>query len=203
MIRINLLPHRELKRKARQQQFSMLAGLTAVVGLLIAWGVHELILGEIDHQNGRNQYLKDEIAVLDREIGEIKSIREKIQEMLTRKGIVESLQGDRIKVVHMLDEVARGIPEGVYLKSFKQTDKHLHLAGFAQSNTWVSTLMRNLDASPWMESPLLVEIKAATENGIRRNEFNLNVRLTNLPEQSDLVADKGSVPKITAGAGQP
>ena len=203
MIRINLLPHRELKRKARQQQFAVLAGLTVVLGMLIIWGVHEMVLDKIDYQNGRNQYLKDEIAVLDGQIAEIRSIREKIQEMLARKGIVESLQGNRAKVVHMLDEVARRVPEGVHLKGFKQTNEHLRLAGYAQSNAWVSTLMRNLDASPWMESPLLVEIKAATENGIRRNEFNLNVRLTNLPEQSDLVADKGSVPKITAGAGQP
>lgn len=202
MIRINLLPHRELRRKARQQQFAMLAGFTAVLGLLIVWGVHEFILEKIDYQNGRNQYLKNEITVLDRQIAEIKSIREKIQEMLARKGIVESLQGNRVKVVHMLDEVARRVPEGVYLKSFKQTNEHLRLAGFAQSNAWVSTLMRNLDASPWMESPLLIEIKAATENGIRLNEFDLNVRLTSSPEQGDPVAEE-EVPKITAGVGRP
>lgn len=201
MIRINLLPHRELRRKARQQQFAMLAGFTAVLGLLIVWGVHEFILGKIDYQNGRNQYLKNEITALDRQIAEIKSIRGKIQEMLARKGIVESLQGNRVKVVHMLDEVARRVPEGVYLKSFKQTNEHLRLAGFAQSNAWVSTLMRNLDASPWMESPLLIEIKAATENGIRLNEFDLNVRLTSSPEQGDPVAEE--VPKITVGARQP
>ncbi len=202
MIRINLLPHRELRRKARQQQFAMLAGFTAVLGLLIVWGVHEFILEKIDYQNGRNQYLKNEITVLDRQIAEIKSIRGKIQEMLARKGIVESLQGNRVKVVHMLDEVARRVPEGVYLKSFKQTNEHLRLAGFAQSNAWVSTLMRNLDASPWMESPLLIEIKAATENGIRLNEFDLNVRLTSSPEQGDPVAEE-EVPKITAGVGRP
>lgn len=202
MIRINLLPHRELRRKARQQQFAMLAGFTAVLGLLIVWGVHEFILEKIDYQNGRNQYLKNEITVLDRQIAEIKSIRGKIQEMLARKGIVESLQGNRVKVVHMLDEVARRVPEGVYLKSFKQTNEHLRLAGFAQSNAWVSTLMRNLDASPWMESPLLIEIKAATENGIRLNEFDLNVRLTSSPEQGDPVTEE-EVPKITAGVGRP
>ncbi|MCC6917133.1 PilN domain-containing protein [Nitrosomonas sp.] len=203
MIRINLLPHRELKRKARQQQFAMLAGLTAVLGVLIVWGVHEFVLEKIDDQNGRNQYLKSEIAILDRQIAEIKSIREKIQEMLARKEIVESLQGNRVKVVHMLDEVARRVPEGVYLKSFKQTNEHLRLAGFAQSNAWVSTLMRNLDASPWMESPLLIEIKAATENGVRLNEFDLNIRLTSSPEQSDPVAGDEKTPKITAGVGQP
>lgn len=203
MIRINLLPHRELKRKARQQQFAVLAGLTVVLGMLIIWGVHEMVLDKIDYQNGRNQYLKDEIAVLDGQIAEIRSIREKIQEMLARKGIVESLQGNRAKVVHMLDEVARRVPEGVYLKSFKQTNEHLRLAGYAQSNAWVSTLMRNLDASSWMESPLLIEIKAATANGIRLSEFDLNVRLTELPEEGSHTGGEEMISKITAAAGQP
>lgn len=162
-----------------------------------------MVLDKIDYQNGRNQYLKDEIAVLDGQIAEIRSIREKIQEMLARKGIVESLQGNRAKVVHMLDEVARRVPEGVYLKSFKQTNEHLRLAGYAQSNAWVSTLMRNLDASSWMESPLLIEIKAATANGIRLSEFDLNVRLTELPEEGSHTGGEEMISKITAAAGQP
>lgn len=203
MIRINLLPYRELRRKARQQQFAVLAGLTVILGMLIIWGVHEMVLDKIDYQNGRNQYLKDEIAVLDQQIAEIRSIREKIQEMLARKGIVESLQGNRAKVVHMLDEVARRVPEGVYLKGFKQTNEHLRLAGYAQSNAWVSTLMRNLDASSWMESPLLIEIKAATANGIRLSEFDLSVKLTELPEEDSHTRGEEMTSKITAATGQP
>jgi len=199
MIRINLLPHRELKRKARQQQFAMLAGFTIGLGALIIWGVHAIVMDKIDYQNERNQYLRDEIAALDRQIVEIKSIKEKIQEMLARKEIVESLQGNRVKVVHMLDEVARRLPEGVYLKRLKQLDGRLHLAGYAQSNTWVSTLMRNLDVSPWLESPLLVEIKAATENGIRLSEFDLNVRLTEPPKEDDRAeGSEAMTEKITA-----
>ncbi|SFU48632.1 type IV pilus assembly protein PilN [Nitrosomonas eutropha] len=203
MIRINLLPHRELKRKARQQQFAILAGLTVSLGMLVIWGVHEMVMDKIDHQNGRNQYLRDEITVLDRQIAEIKSIKEKIQEMLVRKEIVESLQGNRIKVVHMLDEVARQLPEGVYLKSLKQTNEHLHLAGYAQSNAGISTLMRHLDASPWLESPLLIEIRAATENGIRLSEFDLNVKLTELPEEEGRPRGNEVAAKITAAVGQP
>lgn len=182
MIRINLLPHRELKRKARQQQFAILAGFTFVLGVLIVWGVHEAALVKIEYQNKRNEYLQSEIAALDKQIAEIKSIKEKVQELLARKNVVESLQGNRVKVVHMLDQVARRVPDGIYLKSLKQTDQHLHLAGYAQSNAWVSTLMRNLDASPWLESPLLIEIKAATVNGTRLNEFDLNIRLSDSPE---------------------
>lgn len=185
MIRINLLPHRELKRKARQQQFAVLSGLTVAVGVLIIWGVHEMVVGEISQQQARNQYLQSEIALLDRQIAEIKLIREKIQQLVSRKQIVESLQADRVKVVHMLDQVARRIPDGVNLKNFKQAEQYLHLSGYAQSNAWVSTLMRNLDASPWFESPLLIEIKAVTIDGKRLNEFDLNVRLSEFPKDEE------------------
>jgi len=185
MIRINLLPHRELKRKARQQQFGVLSGLTVAVGVLIVWGIHEMVVGKITQQQTRNQYLQNEIMLLDQQIAEIKLIREKIQQLVSRKQIVESLQADRVKVVHMLDQVARQIPDGVNLKSFKQAEQHLHLSGYAQSNAWVSTLMRNLNASPWFESPLLIEIKAVTIDGKRLNEFDLSVRLSEMPKDGE------------------
>ncbi|SDY46300.1 PilN domain-containing protein [Nitrosomonas sp. Nm58] len=180
MIRINLLPHRELKRKARQQQFAMLAGITCVLGVGIVWGMHEIILGKIEYQSGRNQYLQSQIAILDKQIEEIKQIKQQIQELLVRKGVVETLQANRTNVVHILDQVARLMPDGVYLKSLKQTNQHIRLSGYAQSNAWVSTLMRNLDASPRFESPLLIEIKAANVNNVRLNEFDLNVKLAEL-----------------------
>lgn len=195
MIRINLLPHRELKRKARQQQFGVMSGLTVAAGVLIVWGVHEMVADKISEQQARNQYLQNEIALLDQQIAEIKLIREKIQQLVSRKQIVESLQADRVKVVHMLDQMARRIPDGVNLKSFKQAEQHLHLSGYAQSNAWVSTLMRNLDASPWFESPLLIEIKAVTMDGKRVNEFDMSVRLSELPKDEEAteiiaIADK-------------
>lgn len=199
MIRINLLPHRELKRKARQQEFAVLASATVALGLLIIWGVHEMVLEKMTVQQARNQYLQDEIKLLDQQIAEIKEIKEKIQQLVSRKQIVESLQADRVKVVHMLDQVARRIPDGVYLKSFKQAEQHLHLSGYAQSNAWVSTLMRNLDASPWLESPLLIEIKAVTIDSKRLNEFDLSVRLSELPKDETAtevttIADKTGAP---------
>lgn len=189
-IRINLLPHRELKRKVQQQRFITLAVLTALLGLMMVWGVNELVLDQIDYQEGRNQYLQNEISRLDKKITEIKSIKEKIQELLARKNVVESLQGDRAKAVHMLDQVARQMPEGVYLKSLKQKDNHVQLAGYAQSNAWVSTLMRNLDASPWLESPLLIEIKATTVNGVRLSEFDLDIRLSDFSETNAAVSEE-------------
>ncbi len=178
MIRINLLPHRELKRKALQKQLSILAGIVGAVGLLIVWGGHSLISDQVEYQNNRNQYLNDQITVLDKQIEEIREIKMQTQELLDRKGVVETLQSSRAEVVHLLDQLVRLLPDGVYLQSVKQEGRSVNLVGYAQSNAWVSTLMRNLESSQWLESPMLIEIKAITANNMRQNEFNLNVRLT-------------------------
>ncbi len=177
MIRINLLPHRELKRKARQQQIAVLAGLAGFLGLLVVWGVHDMIAEKIEYQNSRNQYLNEQIAILDKEIAEIREIKNQTQELLTRKQIVETLQNSRSEVVHLLDQLVRLLPDGVYLQSIKQEGHNITLVGYAQSNAWVSTLMRNLESSPWLESPLLIEFKAMTINNVRQNELNMKIKL--------------------------
>ena len=177
MIRINLLPHRELKRKAQQQQIAILAGVTGFLGIAAVWGVYAMIDGEIENQNARNQFLQSRIAVLDTEIAEIRNIKTQTQELLSRKLVVETLQNSRSEVVHLLDQLVRLLPDGVYLQSVKQNDQIITLTGYAQSNAWVSMLMRNLESSPWLESPLLVEIKAITVNNIRQNEFNMRIKL--------------------------
>ena len=177
MIRINLLPHRELKRKARQQQIAILAGAVSFLGILVVWGVYTFIAGNIEYQNARNQFLQSRIAVLDGEIAEIRNIKSQTQELLARKHVVETLQNSRSEVVHLLDQLARLLPDGVYLQSVKQNDQNITLVGYAQSNAWISMLMRNLESSPWLESPLLIEIKAMTVNNIRQNEFNMRVKL--------------------------
>lgn len=177
MIRINLLPHRELKRKAKQQQIAVLASLVGFLGITAVWGVHEMIAGEIEYQNGRNQYLNDQIAILDKEISEIKEIKSQTQELLSRKHVVETLQNSRSEVVHLMDQLVRLLPDGVHLQSIKQEDHDITLVGYAQSNGWVSTLMRNLESSPWLMLPLLIEIKAITVNNARQNEFNMKIKL--------------------------
>ena len=177
MIRINLLPHRELKRKAQQQQIAILAGVVSFLGIAAVWSVYALIDGEIENQNARNQFLQSRIAVLDKEIAEIRNIKTQTQELLSRKLVVETLQNSRSEVVHLLDQLVRQLPDGVYLQSVKQNDQIITLIGYAQSNAWVSMLMRNLESSPWLESPLLVEIKAITVNNIRQNEFNMRIKL--------------------------
>ena len=185
MIHLNLLPHRELKRKARQKQFVILIGATCVLGLLTVVAAHLVVTGQIEYQQGRNEYLKNQITVLDRQIEEINKIKGQTQTLLARKKVVESLQDNRAGTVHLLDQIVRLMPDGVYLKSIKQAEQNISLAGYAQSNARVSTMMRNLDASPWLASSSLVEIKAANVNNARLNEFNLNVSFSNLPEGAD------------------
>lgn len=178
MIRINLLPHRELKRAARQKQFISLAVLITILAGLLVLGVHVTFSAQIDHQGERNKFLKDEIAILDKQIEEIKVLKEQIQSLLARKQVVETLQGNRAEVVHLLDQLVRQLPDGIYLKGVKQTGNTVSLNGFAQSNARVSTLMRNLEASPWLEAPNLVEIKSVLVNNQRLNEFLLNVKVS-------------------------
>ncbi|MCB1947660.1 MAG: PilN domain-containing protein [Burkholderiales bacterium] len=192
MMRINLLPHRELKRKAQQQQFAIFAGIICAAGLLTIWVVHYVINEKIEFQQERNQYLSNQIAVLDKQIAEIREIKNQTQELLARKGVVESLQGNRSEVVHLLDQLVRLLPDGVYLKSIKQANRTINLTGFAQSNAWVSTLMRNLESSPWLESPVLIEIKAVTVNNTRQNEFNLNIQLKPAVDNDSEMAVAGS-----------
>jgi len=137
--------------------------------------------------------MKEQIAILDKQIDEIKKIRAQTQALLARKKVVETLQDNRSDVVHLLDQLVRLLPDGVYLRSIKQINQTINLAGYAQSNARVSTLMRKLESSPWLGSPSLIEIKAATVNNTRLNEFNLNVILTR-SSQSD--GDENSIPGI-------
>ena len=176
MIRINLLPHRELARAARRRQFNILLGMAVAAGLAIAVLGHSVIAARQSTQEARNAYLEQEIAKLDSQIGEIKKIREQTQALLERKQVVETLQSSRTEVVHLFDQMIRLLPEGLYLKSFKQEGNIVTISGYTQSSARVSTLMRNLENSPWFESAGLVEIKAATVNNLRANEFVLTVK---------------------------
>lgn len=178
MIRINLLPWREEKRKARRQQFYALSGLITVLAGLIWFLGFTIINGYISAQEDTNKYLEAEIAKLDKEIAEINRLKGEISSLLDRKRIIETLQANRAETVHLFNELARQVPEGVYLRSIKQTGGKINLTGFAQSNARVSTLMRNLEASPLLERPDLVEIKAAQVGNRRLADFNLNITIT-------------------------
>lgn len=190
MIPINLLPHRAQRRAAQRRQFFVLAGAVVATGAAIVIAVHTYFSGQIEYQNGRNDYLNGEIAILDRQIDEIKKLKEQTQALLERKKVVESLQSNRSETVRLLDQLVRQLPDGVYLKSIKQTGAKVNVVGFASSNARVSTLMRNFEASPFLEAPGLVEIKAVTIDKQNLNEFNLNVMLTREKPPDDAVATK-------------
>jgi type IV pilus assembly protein PilN len=178
MIRVNLLPHRAEKRKARQLQFIVFGAISVLLGALVVGSVHVAISSEISYQERRNEYLKQEIAILDKQIDEIKKLRQQTQSLLARKTVVEDLQSTRSDVVHLLDQMLRILPDGVYLKSLKQTGNRIHLDGYAQSSARVSTLMRSIQDSPWLNTPTLIEVHATSVGGTRLSEFSLNFNLT-------------------------
>lgn len=175
MIRVNLLPHREEKRKARRQQFYALSGVVAVLAGFIWFVGFSFINRMIDAQTEKNGFLKGEIAVLDKQIEEINKLKEQTESLLQRKQVIESLQANRSETVHLFNELARQLPPGVYLKSIKQEGQKITLLGHAQSNARVSTLMHNLDESPILERPVLIEIKAAQVGKRRMSEFSMSI----------------------------
>ena len=148
MIRVNLLPHREMRRKRQQKQFFITLGVVVAVGAAIWLMVHTTLSSSYEDQIARNAYLTAEIKKLDKEIEDIKKLKEMTAALLARKKVVETLQSNRAEVVHLLDELARELPEGIYLKGIKQAGSRVTINGFTQSQARVSTLMRNLEASP-------------------------------------------------------
>jgi len=183
MIRINLLPHREVARKARREQFFVLAGLVSVLATLIVFAIYTLIGGYLGHQDSNNDFLKKEISALDKQLDQIKRLKEQTQALLSRKQVIENLQRDRGETVYMLSELVKQVPEGVYLKSLRQDGLKVNITGYAQSNARVSALMRTIEASPWLEDPQLIEVKASVLNGRRINEFGMTFVLTRVKSE--------------------
>ena len=207
MIRINLLPHREQKRQARQRQFVSLSIGLAIMGLaLVALG-WVVLNAQLENQEGRNALLKGEIAKLDEQIKEIDKLREQTQALLARKQVVETLQANRTEAVHILDQLVRQLPDGIYLRSVKQTGPRIQLVGYAQSSARVSTLMRNIDASPWLTQPELVEIKLVPSpiaKDLRINEFTLNAKLKQVaPPEEPKAPTARAAPAAPAAAPAP
>jgi len=199
MIRLNLLPHREQKRQARKRQFVSLSISISILALAIIALVHVALSARIENQESRNRLLKTEIAKLDSQIKEIDKLREQTQALLARKQVVETLQTNRTDAVHLLDQIVRQLPDGIYLRSVKQVDTKVTLIGFAQSNARVSTLMRNIESSPWLQRPELVEIRsvpAPGQAGARVNEFTLNLQIKRVaPIEPPAAPAPGPAPK--------
>ena len=193
MARINLLPHRTERRGRARQHFFVIAGGTALVGAMIVVAMHTFYAAKIENQADRNRFLKSEIAKLDKEIAEINKLKDEIAALLARKQVIETLQTDRAQTVHLLDELVRQMPEGVYLRSMVQTGMKVNVLGYSHSNARVSTLMRNVESSPWLANPGLIEVKAAVVEKRRVSEFKLNFELKR-PEVKDEAKAGGKAP---------
>lgn len=194
MIRINLLPHREERRRAQKRHFSMLAGVFSIGAFAVAGFIWMVINGYIENQNSRNQFMVKENAKLAKEIEEITKLKEDIAALLARKQIIETLQTDRAQGVRLLDELVKQTPDGVYLRGVKQEGLKVNITGFAQSQARVSTLMRNIQGSPHLENPRLVEIKATTVQNRRLADFNLDFFLKRSQPDEPAKAAAGALP---------
>ncbi|RRS05281.1 fimbrial assembly protein [Aquabacterium soli] len=209
MILINLLPHREEKRIQRKQRFFAALGMSALIGLVLValwYGIQQQMIGS---QQARNEFLKSEIAKLDEEIKDVSALRAEIDALKARQKAVEDLQTDRNMPVHILNELARQTPEGIYLKSIKQDGQFVTVSGVAQTNERVSAFLRNTgNNSPWLERPELQEIKAAivtlpdTKDPKRLFEFSMRVGLKR-PQDANAAAGGASAPAHGASAPSP
>jgi type IV pilus assembly protein PilN len=175
MIRINLLPHREIKRQARKQQFIAHAVASFILAALIGAAGHLYFQSVLDAQEARNRFLREENTKLNKEIEEIKALQQQISNLLSRKQVIESLQEHRSETVRLFNELIMTLPEGVSIKTLKQTGQNFAITGYSQSNARVSTLMRNMESATLFNNPQLIEVKSGMLNNRRVAEFSLRV----------------------------
>lgn len=187
MARINLLPWREELREEQKKRFyTILVGVVVLAGVLVFQAGRE-IEGMIEYQTSRNNYIKDEIKILDEKIKEISTLKKKREELLARMKVIQELQGTRPVIVRVFDEVARSIPDGVFFSSLVIKGDNLAIAGNAEANSRVSTLMRDFDQSEWFANPnLQVVNKGKSGSG---NTFNMTVTQVN-PNKDETGAKK-------------
>jgi type IV pilus assembly protein PilN len=205
MAHINLLPWREELRKEQKKQFSILSLLTIVLGGLVVLYAHLYIGGLLDDQSARNEYLKSETAALDQRIKEIKDLETTRAKLQARINIIQQLQRSRPSVVHLFDELARTLPNGVYLTGIAQKDLGVTVTGVAQSNARVSAFMRNVEDSKWIGSPKLDVISSkGQDQQARSNDFTLLVTQVDKDkdEASDSAPGKTAAPAGKAAAPQ-
>lgn len=178
MTRINLLPWREELRQERQKQFMTLMVLTIILSAAIVGLIHFQMNAKIDYQNSRNQFLKTEIAKLDKEIAEIRELQKVRKSLIERMEVIQDLQGSRPSIVHLFTEMVTTVPNGVYLKTMEQTGETLRITGEAESNARVSSYMRNLNDSEWLKDPNLDVIEIEDKTVTRISSFILSVKQT-------------------------
>ncbi len=189
MPRINLLPHRETKRRERKLHFMIALGVATVAAVIVTFGAYLMFESMVSAQQHRNEVLRREIKVLDKQIEEINSLENDKQRFIARMEIIEKLQRSRPEIVHLFDEVVRTLPDGVYLTSVAQNENKLKFEGVAQSSTRVSAFMRNIDSSEWLKNPELEVVHALTSNDSFGSSFVLDAEQVSHAADDD---DSGS-----------
>jgi type IV pilus assembly protein PilN len=190
MAHINLLPWREAQRKEKKQEFLTTMVFAALVTGILFFFIHTHMNGLVDHQKARNQFLENEIKILDQQIAEIRDLEETRKALLDRMNIIQELQVARPGIVHLFDQFVTTLPSGLYLTSVEQSGGALKIEGVAESNARVSAYMRNIEDSDWLRAPNLQVIEAADDDGRRVDEFSLNVQQTS-PRSADADAEGG------------
>lgn len=199
MILINLLPHREAARKRRREAFQATMFASFLGGLLIVAAIYWIFQNQIEAQQGKNAFLRGEIQVLERQIKEIATLEEEITALRARQKAVEDLQSDRNLPVHLLNELVKQLPDGVYITSLKQTDQTVVMQGMAQSNERVSEMLRNIsNNTAWLSKPELVEIVASNlalsaRDQRRVSTFNLRFQLVRASDSQKTKENAGAV----------
>lgn len=169
MPHINLLPWRDTLKKEREIRFGVAAGVALALAGLIALGVHLYMEGEISYQQKRNNFIKAEIKKVEEDIKEIERLQEKKQRLIDRMNVIQRLEANRPKIVHLFDELVKRVPDGVYFTSMKQEGAKVTLEGVAQSDARVSSLMNEIDRSEWMKDPNIIEIRRKEKKDDRNN----------------------------------
>lgn len=176
MARINLLPWREAKRKEQLNQFVMLIALFAIIGAMVWGGWHYVNSLIIDGKNRRITFIEGKIGELDKKIKEIEKLEDEKERLLSRMRAIEQLQGNRPLIVRLFDEVVNTLPEGVSIKAIEQKNDLLRIEGVAQANARVSSFMRNIEQSPWVEAPKLEVIERKSAAGLMVSEFTMTFK---------------------------
>lgn len=188
MTKINLLPWRERLREERKRSFLMSLAATAGAAIVFMALVHLVIANQMSRQSVRNDFLRNEIVVLNQQINEIKDLQKQKEALIARMGIIQELQANRPQIVHLFDELIKILPKGVHLSNVVRRGDQVQLIGIAESNTNVSDLMRNINKSHWLAKPQLSEIKTETIKGKAMSEFKLGLALIH----PDMTTDRGT-----------
>ena len=179
MARINLLPWREQLREERKKEFLTILALVVLFAGALVFLADRYVNGQIENQNARNAFIKSEIAQLERRIKEIEQLQARRAQLLDRMKIIQDLQGKLPIIVRVFDELARTLPDGVYFTDVGMKGSAISIKGGAESNSRVSNLMRQLDASDWLTAPNLTAVKAVTSGALdQANVFELTVKQT-------------------------